>query len=121
MNIGAEIVHQHELYFDPADAQNGSLYLCTAPGAAPAAVEAAIDSLRSAGLWSTEPYKSVPAAHKKSYAEQMRFIACAQFGADAAGIVAARFDHPKFPSDAARWSAWLETLANTFSKTAPAA
>lgn len=114
MNIGAEIVYQHDLYFDPADPRNGSLYLCVAPGTTPAAVEVVIDILRKAELWSKEPYKTVPEAHQENYAEQMRFVACAQFGSGAIDIIAARYDHPKFPSDAARWSEWLAVLgANT--------
>jgi hypothetical protein len=110
MNIGAEIVYQYELYFDPADKRNGSLYLCAAPGTPATAVEARIAALRAAGLWSAEPHKTVPAEHKKNYAEQMRFKACAQFDDGAAPLLAARYDHPKFPSDAARWSEWLAAL-----------
>jgi hypothetical protein len=110
MNIGAEIVYQHELYFDPSDARNGSLYLCAAPGAPLDTVAPLIDALRSAGLWSDEPCKSVPETHKKAYAEQMRFVACAQFSHAGADYLAARYDHPKFPSDAARWAEWLAVL-----------
>jgi hypothetical protein len=110
MDIGAEIVYQHELYFDPADKRNGSLYLCAPAGTPSAAVESSISALRTAGLWSTEPYKTVPEDHKKNYAEQMRLKACAQFDNGAARLLAARYDHPKFPSDGARWAEWLVTL-----------
>jgi hypothetical protein len=111
MNIGAEIVYQHELYFDPADKRNGSLYLCAVPGTPAAAVEKSIEALRAGGLWSSEPYKTVPAEHKKNYAEQMLFKSCAQFDNGVTTLLAARYDHPKFPSDAARWSEWLSVLA----------
>lgn len=110
MNIGADIVHEHELYFDPAEPRNGSLYLCAPAGTPAAAIENRIAALRAAGLWSNEPHKVVPADHKQKYAEQMRFVACAQFGDDQTRLLAARYDHPKFPSDAARFAQWLEVL-----------
>jgi hypothetical protein len=110
MNIGAEIVYQHDLYFDSADTRNGSLYLCVPPGTPAIDVEDSIARLRAAGLWSNEPHKMVPENHKKNYAEQMRFVACAQFDNGGRPLLAARYDHPKFPSDAARWSDWLATL-----------
>lgn len=110
MNIGAEIVYQYELYFDPSDKRNGSLYLCALPGTPVAAVEKSIAALRAAGLWSTEPYKVVPEAHKQNYAEQMLFVGYAQFDNGTASLLAARYDHPKFPSDAARWDEWLAAL-----------
>lgn len=111
MNIGADIVYQHDLYFDPADKRNGSLYLCAPAGTAAAVVENRIAALRTAGLWSAEPHKVVPEEHKKNYAEQMRFVACAQFGDGDERLLAARYDHPKFPSDPARWQEWLNALA----------
>lgn len=110
MNIGAEIVYQYELYFDPSDKRNGSLYLCALPGTPTVAVESSIATLRAAGLWSTEPYKVVPEDHKKNYAEQMLFVGYAQFDNGTASLLAARYDHPKFPSDGARWSEWLAAL-----------
>ncbi|HSB95586.1 MAG TPA: hypothetical protein VLC91_04025 [Spongiibacteraceae bacterium] len=110
MNIGAEIVLHHDLYFDPDDA-NASLYLCAPSGTPDSVVEPLIELLRQAALWSPAAQKVVPQAHKKNYAEQMQFIACAQFVIGSTRIVAARYDHPKFPSNAARWSAWLNVLA----------
>jgi len=111
MNIGAEIVYRHDLYFDPGDVSNASLYLCAPSDTPPSAIEPLIESLRKAALWSLATHKVVPQAHKKNYAEQMQFIACAQFVSGSTHIVAARYDHPKFPSDAKRWSAWLNLLA----------
>jgi hypothetical protein len=111
MPIGADVVYNHDLYFDPADPSNGSLYLCAVPGTSNDRIEALIELLRNAALWSPQQYKCVPAEHKKNYAEQMQFIACAQFTLATTPFLVARFDHPKFPSDAERWSAWLALLA----------
>lgn len=116
MPIGADIVYNHDLYFDPADSRNGSLYLCVAPGTSNAEIEAIIELLRRSALWSPQAYKSVPAEHKKNYAEQMQFVACAQFSLGSTQFLVARFNHPKFPSDAERWSAWLSLLSAAQSK-----
>lgn len=111
MNIGADIVQQHDLYFDPADARNGSLYLCVPLGTSNEAIEPLIELLRDAALWSPGACQQVPEAHKKTYAEQMQFIACAQFTAGPITFLAARYNHAKFPSHAERWSAWLTLLS----------
>jgi hypothetical protein len=110
MNIGADIVYHNDLYFDAGDASNASLYLCAPSGTSAGAVEPVIESLRKISLWSQQPYKVVPESHKKDYATQMRFIACTQFRCGSIDIVLARYYHPKFPSDAARWSAWLAAI-----------
>jgi hypothetical protein len=62
----------------------------------------------------------VPQAQKKIYAEQMQFIACAQFAIGSINVVAARYDHPKFPSSAERWSAWLNLLTTELTASAQA-
>jgi hypothetical protein len=110
MPIGADIVYNHDLYFDPADARNSSLYICVAPGTPNTSVEALIELLRGGALWSPQPHKSVPAEHKKNYAEQMQFIACAQFNLGTTQFLVVRYNHAKFPSDTERWSAWLTRL-----------
>jgi hypothetical protein len=110
MNIGADIVYHNDLYFDAGDASNASLYLCAPSGTSTDVVESIIESLRAVSLWSQQPYKVVPESHKKDYATQMRFIACAQFRSRSIDLLIARYDHSKFPSDAARWSAWLVAI-----------
>ena len=98
------IVDHYDLRFDPADKANGSLYLCTPRGApAPAA---ALAALRAAGLWSSEPEKSVPDEQRQAYKDGLEFVAAAAYRAGDDHILLARFDHPKFPSDAARFAAW---------------
>lgn len=110
MSQGADLIHQHDLYFDGSDKANGSLYLCAPLGADAAPVEAAIARLRAAGLWSADAHKQVPETAKPAYAEQMQFIGV--FGFDSAGtaLQAARYDHPKFPSSAERFAAWQRVL-----------
>lgn len=108
MTVGAHIVNEYTLHFDPASPENGSLYLCVQEGTG---AEAAIAALRSAGLWSAEPHKTVAPEQRAKYAEQMQFVACAQFATAQGNLLAARYTHPKFPSSAARWQAWLTQLA----------
>lgn len=111
MSQGADLIHNHDLYFDGGDKANGSLYLCAALGAAAAPVEAAIARLRAAGLWSADAHKQVPEAAKPAYAEQMQFIDRFEFESAGARLLATRYDHPKFPSSAERWEAWRRELA----------
>lgn len=111
MTVGVHIVHRYELYFDPADSLNASLYLCSPIGTDDGAVQAAIDKLRNAGLWSAQPAKQVADAQRSAYAEQMRFIACTEWQTDEGVLLAARYTHPKFASDEARWQKWITCLA----------
>jgi hypothetical protein len=110
MSQGTDLIHNNDLYFDGGDKANGSLYLCAPLGSDAAPVAAAIERLRAAGLWSSDPRKQVAEAAKPVYAEQMVFVE--QFSFTSAGIplVAARYDHPKFPSSAERFSAWRDVL-----------
>lgn len=110
MTLGAYIVNNHDLYFDPTDKANGSLYLATPLSAGSAAVESAIARLRAAGIWSSEPYKSVPDAQRAAYAEQMQFVACVQFEIDGIPLLATRYTHPKYPSSRERWDQWMKVL-----------
>lgn len=111
MTVGVHIVHRYELYFDPADPLNASLYLCTPLGANDVAVNAAIDKLRAAGLWSAQPAKQVADAQRSAYAEQMRFIACTVLQTTDGELLLARFTHSKFASDEGRWQKWLVCLS----------
>ena len=101
------LIDEHTLVFDPADKANGSLYLAI-PSETPAALDVAtcLGALRSAGLWSTAPEKEVPEAHKPAYKEQMTFVEAVTYRGSSGEFTIARFDHPKFPSDPARWAAW---------------
>jgi len=104
----ATIVDQYDLRFDAGDKRNGSLYVCTPRGGpAPTGVLAA---LRAAGLWSEEPEKSVADEQRQAYRDGLRFVAATAYRDGAGHVLLARFDHPKFPSDGARWDAWLGCL-----------
>lgn len=110
MTTGPQLIAQHDLYFDGGDRANGSLYLCSVPGGG-AAAAAAIERLRGAGLWSAQPAKQVAEEQKPVYAEQMQYLDRFDVMQDGVLVVAARFDHPRFPSDAQRWEAWRTLLA----------
>lgn len=101
------LIDTHTLVFDPADKANGSLYLAV-PSSTPDALDvaASLSALRAAGLWSSEPEKTVPDAHKPAYKEQMVFVEAVSYRSPGGTFTIARFDHPKFPSDATRWAAW---------------
>ena len=110
MNLGAYIVHNYDFYFDAADKANDSLYLAAERGADEEVIEPAIDRLRAAGIWSSEPYKTVPDAQRQAYAEQMQFIGCTQFDSNGKTLLATRYTHPKYPSSAERYAQWLKVL-----------
>lgn len=97
------IIDRHSLAFDPGDKRNGSLYLGT-PAGGDFDVPATIEALRAAGLWSTTEPKTVAPEQKQAYKDQLQLVEAVAYGA---GFIVARFDHPKFPSDAARWDEWL--------------
>jgi len=110
MTPGAQLIEDNDLYFDAGDPANGSLYLCAVPGTPPAQVETVIDVLRAQGLWSASPFKQVPEAQKRAYAEQMQFVGSFSFIHGTVALTAARYDHPKYPSSAERFDAWREAL-----------
>jgi len=111
MTVGVHIVHRYELYFDPADPLNASLYLCSPIGASDVVANTAITKLRDAGLWSLQPAKQVADTQRPAYAEQMRFIACVELQTSDGVLLLARYTHPKFASDEARWQKWIERLS----------
>jgi hypothetical protein len=102
----AQIIDDFDLTFDPADPRNGSLYLGTArAGGSTLDLPATLSALRAAALWSPEPSKTIPDAHRAAYKEQLALLEVAEFGG-AEGFIIVRCDHPKFPSDGERWAAW---------------
>lgn len=112
-----QIIDQHVLTFDPADKANGSLYVGEPlDGASGLHLQTELAALRAAGLWSAEPEKQVPDAHKGAYKEQMVLVDVVSYGAEGGSFLIARFDHPKFPSDAARWAAWQQHFDARFTR-----
>ena len=67
-------------------------------------------ALRAAGLWSDEAEKSVADEQRQAYRDGLQFVAATAYRDGAGHFLLARFDHPKFPSDGARWDAWLACL-----------
>ncbi len=107
----ASIVDGFDLCFDAGDKANGSLYLAVPRGAGHAALaEDMAQRLRAAGLWSGAPAKWVADEHRASYRAQLALVAAVRYRHQGVELLATRFDHPKFPSDAARWAAWLAAL-----------
>ena len=111
------IIDDHELSFDPGDPQNGSLYLCEARNGGSGLDRAAVlAKLRAAGLWSAEPEKQVPDAHRQAYKDQMQFVEATVYRTASGAFLIARFDHPKYPSSAARWQAWQAFFDREFTR-----
>jgi hypothetical protein len=110
-----DIIDNCELTFDPGDPDNGSLYLCQrGDDADPATRDRLIAELRADGLWSDETPKQVPDDHRAAYREQLEFIEAARYDVAGAAITLARFDHPKFPSSAARFAGWKAAFDNRY-------
>lgn len=105
------IIHGTAMSFDGGDKLNGSLYLCVpASSAHPAGATGAIATLRAAGLWSAEEPKSVRDDQKSAYEQQLQFVEAVEVAGKSGPLVLARFDHPKFPSSAERFTAWKKAL-----------
>lgn len=105
LDTASSIVDNYDLRFDAGDPANGSLYLCSRRHAQAPVSELA--QLRAAGLWSAETEKCVTDDQRQAYKDGLVFVAAAAYRTGADPIVLARFDHPKYPSDATRWAAWL--------------
>jgi len=106
---GTALIREKTLTFDGGDNLNGSLYLCTKPGADEAA-RIAIERLQAKGLWSEQPSKQVKDDQREAYAAQMQFVEAAEVALAGKSVVLARYDHPKFPSSAERFAAWKTAL-----------
>jgi hypothetical protein len=110
-----DIIDHFELTFDPGDPENGSLYLCQrADHADPDTRDRLVAELRAERLWSDAEPKQVPDEHRAAYREQLEFVAAAEYDVAGAAIMLARFDHPKFPSSAARFAAWQAAFDNRY-------
>lgn len=107
----AQLVDHNELFFDAGDKANGSLYLCVARGEN--APQTLINELHAAGLWSGDAAKQVAEDQRDAYKAGLELVAVNAFQIGTQGVILARCDHPKFPSDAARYAAWLSHCETT--------
>jgi hypothetical protein len=78
---------------------------------------ALIEALRAAGLWSAAEPKEVGADHKEAYKSQLEFKEAREYRIGGHALVLLRGDHPKFPSDAVRWSDWNRVAGALAAKT----
>jgi hypothetical protein len=109
---GKTLLMNYSVMFDGGDVSNGSLYLCLESRETAAELFAsAIARLRRRGLWSEEPSSQVKDSQREAYCEQLQFIASKTVQVDGCPLVLARFDHPKYPSNAERFDAWISCLS----------
>lgn len=111
---GTDLINDFELYFDGADMTNASLYVCVGADLTDADAQAVIATLRGDNLWSAEPAKIVPEAHKPMYAKEMKFIDYISGKYAGKTFHAAAYDHPKFACNPARWEQWKATIGSKF-------
>jgi hypothetical protein len=109
------VIDGHELSFDASDPLNGSLYLCEPLGSRGIVLSSSLlDALREAGIWSADAPKSVPDEQRSAYKEQLVLVDTAAYQQNDVAFLIARFDHLKYPSDAARWDAWTAFFDSRF-------
>lgn len=109
---GAAIFRSTAISFDPGDKLNGSLYLCDPTGGEHGQVVAkVIAHLRGKSFWSGQDPKQVRDDQRQAYEEQLLFVEAVEFVAGGVTLVAARCNHPKFPSSAERFADWKTALA----------
>lgn len=111
---GTDLINNFQLYFDGADMTNASLYLCIGADLTDADAQAIIATLRDEKLWSAEPAKTVPDAHKPMYAKEMQFIGSVSGKCAGKTFLAAAYDHPKFTYNPARWEQWKAAIGKKF-------
>jgi len=108
---GPSIFRSTAITFDPGDKLNGSLYLCDPGGVHGLVIAKVIAHLRGKSLWSEQDPKQVRDDQRQAYEEQLLFVEAVEFVADGVTLVAARCNHPKFPSSAERFADWKKALA----------
>lgn len=108
---GTDYINNFNMHFDGTDMTNASLYLCVDEEFSASEIESIIQNMRAAGLWSSEPGKTVPDEHKPMYADQMQFIGAVQASLNGKAFHAAAYDHDKFKYTPSRWEEWKAYLA----------
>ncbi len=108
------LINDFEMYFDGTDMTNASLYLCIDSTVGDSGAQAIIEAMRTAGLWSADAAKTVPADHKPMYVEQMKFIGYVSGKIDDKEFHASAYDHEKFAYNADRWEEWQRFIASNY-------
>ena len=101
----AEWIFQNcDLFFDPEEPLNASLYICLPRGKSLA--KNIIGQMRLISIWSNAPEQIVPSSKRDVFKQQLKFIDAHLCHFDAQFIIISRFDHERFRSNAARWDCW---------------
>ena len=110
------LLDKYDLSFDVGDSLNGSLYLCQLHGPAGIDLLPLCTKLCSAGLWSGQNPKRVEDGQRGAYRRELEFLEAIAFSIEGNNVVIARFDHPKYPSDATRWLAWVKFFDGNYAR-----
>lgn len=113
---GTDYINNFDMHFDGGDMTNASLYLCTDGSFSDSEIETVIQSMRDAGLWSTDAAKKVAEDHKPMYAEQMQFIGALAASLNGKTFHAAAYDHEKFKYTPDRWQQWQDFLSANYAR-----
>lgn len=110
---GTDLINNYELFFDGADINNASLYICVTADMSNEA-QTIISAMRDNNLWSTDKAKTVPPEHKPMYAEQMQFIGYIPGQINDKTFYIAAYNHEKFPHQEKRWQDWQTFIISNF-------
>ena len=101
---GEWIFQNCDLFFDPDEPLNGSLYICL-PRRRPVPT-CIIEDMRQRSIWSDAKEKIVADSKRKAYKQQLKFLEAYLCYFHSEFIVISRFDHEKFRSNLPRWDCW---------------
>lgn len=102
-----DIFLSHHAWFDPETQDNASLYLFSGC-AGDTDIDTCIARLVAAGLWSAGAVKKVRDDQRAMYAQQLEPLE--RVAVRGTQVSAGRFNHPKYPSSATQWQAWVQCL-----------
>lgn len=111
---GSALIKNFHLYFDGGDTANASLYVCTGWGLTDTDARGIIEQMRSAGLWSADAAKQVPAEHKPMYEKEMTYIGSLAGTSNGRVFYVAAYDHPKYKYHPDQWRAWQKFITDNY-------
>ena len=98
-----------DLFFDPDEKLNASLYLCLPRRKlVPRGI---INKMRQKDIWSDAEEQIVTESKRDTYRQQLKFIDAHLCCCESEFVVISRFDHRCFPSDDDRWASWVQFFA----------